>query len=232
MNHDDVVEPNEVSGDALDTPGEHQPASFYPTIIPRDENHPCSAHFEVVSTGDDRGRALRAKATFLHGERVAQLSGMVVRHATLDTIQISPALHVSDPWFCRFLLHSCDPNLDIDVTTMEARAAKDIHPGEYVTIDYAATEDEIANQFACHCGSQRCRGWMMGRREKPNEAGQAFLDARSHEWWRTRRSGGQKQTTAIGNFERLRPSTGSRQCFMTFWIFRGSASTAGGGPRF
>jgi hypothetical protein len=152
-----------------------QSTSIYPGIVPPEEGHPTAAKFEIVSTGDERGRGLRARTAFRRGERVARLSGILVNHPTLETIQISPTLHMHDRWFCRFLLHSCDPNLAIDTATMEARAARDIEPGNYLSIDYAATEDVLGRQFACHCGSPRCRGWMTGRREKPNEEGRAFL---------------------------------------------------------
>ena len=167
---------NDAARDVPESAHERQPTPLYPAVVPRDENHPTSAQFEVVNTGDERGHALRTKVAFRQDERVAQLSGILIRHTTLDTIQISPQLHMSDPWFCRFLLHSCGPNLKIEITAMEARAARDILAGEYLTIDYAATEDVLANQFVCHCGSPHCRGWMTGRREQPNAAGRAFLE--------------------------------------------------------
>jgi hypothetical protein len=155
--------------------GEHPTRGIYPTIVPPEEGHPTSENFEIVSTGDERGRGLRARTRFRGGERVAQLSGVIVRHSTLDTIQISPTLHMHDCWFCRFLLHSCDPNLAIDTGTMEARAVRGIEFGDLLSIDYAATEDVLWRQFACHCGSPRCRGWMTGRREQPNDEGRAWL---------------------------------------------------------
>jgi hypothetical protein len=150
-------------------------ASFYPEVIPPEEGHPTTAEFEVVSSGDERGRGLRAKVAFRRGERVARLSGVVVNRASLDTIQISPTLHMHDRWFCRLLLHSCEPNLVIDTARMEARATRDIQAGDYLSIDYAATEDVLGRQFACQCGTPRCRGWMTGRREEPNEQGRAWL---------------------------------------------------------
>ena len=149
--------------------------SFYPEIIPPEEGHPTTANFEVVNTGEERGKGLRARVAFRRGERVARLSGVVVNCSSLDTIQISPTLHMHDRWFCRLLLHSCEPNVVIDTATMDAWAAKDIQAGDYLSIDYAATEDVLGGQFACHCGSPRCRGWMTGRREAPNEEGRAWL---------------------------------------------------------
>jgi hypothetical protein len=153
----------------------NQSASFYPNFITREEGHPTSAQFVVENSGDERGKGLRTKVAFSKGKLVARLSGIVVSHPTLDTIQISSALFLSDSWFCRFLLHSCDPNLAIDITTVETRAIRDICPNDYLTIDYAATEDFLAFQFPCNCGAQKCRGWIMGKREKPNDQGCRFL---------------------------------------------------------
>lgn len=169
--------------DAATEPSRAEIGRFYPSIIPPEAGHPTTDRFEVAYAGDERGQGLRAKAAFGRGQRVARLSGVLVNHAMLETIQISPTLHLHDAWFCRFLLHSCDPNLAIDTTAMEARAATDIKSGDYLSIDYAATEDFLSSQFACHCGAPNCRGWMTGRREEPNEEGRRFL-AR----WRTAKS--------------------------------------------
>lgn len=149
--------------------------SFYPDIIPAEDGHPTSAKFVVVETGDERGRGLKGKTTFHKGEYVAKLSGVIVNHTTLDTIQITPTLYFADPWFCRFLLHSCDPNLEINVENLHVRALKDISSGEYLTIDYAATDDAVTFQFACNCRVPNCRGWVKGRAEELNEEGRAYL---------------------------------------------------------
>ncbi len=156
--------------------GSEEAVPLYDRLIPREEGHPMSDQFEIVDTGDARGRGLRSKVPFRKGERVARLSGVLTNHTTIDTIQIIPTLHLHDPWFCRFLLHGCNPNLAIDVTVMEAMATRDIRPGDYLTIDYRATEDVIEFQFPCHCGAENCCRWMRGRLEEPNEAGRAFLE--------------------------------------------------------
>jgi len=130
--------------------------SIYPDLIPAEEGHPTSAQFIVVETGDERGRGLKAKVVFKKYECVAKLSGILVDHTTLDTIQITPTLYFSDPWFCRFLLHSCDPSLEINVANLEVRTLKEISPDQYLTIDYATTDDTITFQFACNCGAYNC----------------------------------------------------------------------------
>lgn len=149
--------------------------SFYPGIIRAEEGHPTSAKFMVVETGDKRGRGLRAKAIFRKGEYVAKLSGVIVNHTTLDTIQITPTLFFSDRWFCRFLLHSCDPNLKINVEHLDVTALRNISVGEYLTIDYAKTDDAVTFQFACNCRAPNCRGWVTGRAEEINEEGRSYL---------------------------------------------------------
>ena len=152
--------------------------SFYPDLIPAEQDHPASAQFIVVETGDKRGRGLKAKVAFHKDEYVAKLSGIIVNHTTLNTIQITPTLHFADPWFSRFLLHCCDPNLGINVENLDVLALKDIFPGEYLTIDYAATEDRVASQFACNCGAPNCRGWVTGRAEEINAEGRSYLALR------------------------------------------------------
>jgi hypothetical protein len=151
------------------------PASCYPAIIPPEEGHPTAADFQIVNADDERGRGIRTRRPFRRGERVARLSGVLVNRPSLDTIQISQALHMHDPWFSRFLLHSCEPNLAIDTATMEAWAAKNICAADYLSIDYSVTEDVLGRQFACRCRSPCCRGWVTGRREGPNEEGRAWL---------------------------------------------------------
>ncbi len=93
----------------------------------------------------------------------------------LDTIQVAPGVRMYDTWFCRYLLHSCAPNLVFDPMGLEMRATRDIAPGEDLTLDYAVTEDHLARQFACACGAPECRGWIMGRRESPTEEGRRVL---------------------------------------------------------
>ena len=149
--------------------------SFYPDIIPAVEGHPTSAKFIVVETGDDRGRGLKSKEAFQKDEHVAKLSGVIVNHTTLDTIQITPTLYFSDQWFCRFLLHSCDPNLEINLEYLDVRALRDISPDEYLTIDYATTEDTVTFQFACNCGAPNCRGWIRGRAEEIKNEGRSYI---------------------------------------------------------
>lgn len=156
-------------------PSDEGITSFYPDIIPAEDGHPTSAKFFVKDTEDARGKGLRANVAFHKDECVAKLSGVIVSKTTLDTIQITPTLHFADQWFCRFLLHSCDPNLEINVEHLHVMALRNISSGEYLTIDYSNTDDAVAFQFACRCGAPNCRGWIKGRAEEINEEGRSYL---------------------------------------------------------
>jgi hypothetical protein len=68
-----------------------------------------------------------------------------------------------------FINHSCDPNCDVEVFptnyAIKLTANRDIMPGEPVTIDYDATEEDLIAQggaFDCQCGSSNCRGRVVG----------------------------------------------------------------------
>ena len=84
--------------------GGARPRPFYPTVLPPEDGHPTSAKFEVVAAGRGRGRGLQARVAFRRGRCVAKISGVLVRQSGINTIQVSPKLHLYDRWFCRFLL--------------------------------------------------------------------------------------------------------------------------------
>lgn len=56
--------------------------------------------------------------------------------------------------------HSCEPNAWLNGWDVVARTP--IAPGTEVTIDYATVHDERMPQFACRCGTDRCRGDVRG----------------------------------------------------------------------
>lgn len=148
---------------------------FYPDLAPDDPQHPRREDFAIVAFDDGRGRGLIARRAFAAGERMARIGGFLCGAASLDTIQLAPDLHVADPWFCRFLLHSCDPCAAIETNNATLVARRAVAPGEVVTIDYGASEDRLGRQFECRCGAPACRRWMKGRKEATNEEGRQFL---------------------------------------------------------
>ena len=68
----------------------------------------------------------------------------------------------------RWINHACDPNCESDETDgrVVIKALRPIKAGEELFYDYRLTIDErytpsLKKQYACHCGSPRCRGTML-----------------------------------------------------------------------
>jgi uncharacterized protein len=73
----------------------------------------------------------------------------------------------------RWINHACNPNCKADETDgrvfIEARRA--IRAGEELFYDYGLVIDErmtpkLKKQFACRCGSPKCRGTMLAARKR------------------------------------------------------------------
>jgi SET domain-containing protein len=69
----------------------------------------------------------------------------------------------------RWINHACQPNCEADETDdgrVFIKAIRDIAPGDELFYDYGLVIDErytlkLKKQFACRCGSRRCRGTML-----------------------------------------------------------------------
>jgi hypothetical protein len=86
------------------------------------------------------------------------------------TLQISQGKHLLDPYFTGYLLHSCSPNISVDMESMAVTATQNILTNTFLYMDYAQTEETLYRQFHCSCGSQACRGWITGSLEMPTGA--------------------------------------------------------------
>lgn len=148
---------------------------IYPTELRVDDSLPNSDQFDVTSVNGEVGMGVKVKVRFERGTLVAKFTGQLSNKILQHTLQVSPQTHLHDPYFVGLLSHSCAPNCVLDMQRLEIWALSDLEPGDLITIDYAVTEDVLHRQFACSCGSSGCRKWITGRREKANEAGQAYL---------------------------------------------------------
>lgn len=68
----------------------------------------------------------------------------------------------------RWINHACEPNCEADETDGRVfiKALRNIEPGEELFYDYGLVIDErytpkLKAQYACRCGSPRCRGTML-----------------------------------------------------------------------
>jgi hypothetical protein len=150
-------------------------SDLYPEDFRIDPELPTSDQFTVASIDGKVGMGVIANVTVARGHRVTKFTGQLSAKIMQHSLQVSPEMHLHDPWFVGLLTHSCAPNCVLDMQRLEVWALNDIRPGELLTIDYAMTEDVLHRQFACGCGSSHCRRWITGRREIPNEMGRAYL---------------------------------------------------------
>jgi len=133
------------------------------------------ASLEVCDTDSQYGLGVRTLVDRQAGEIVHHFTGVVGPELKQHSLQVSEGLHISETTVIGFLSHSCDPNCRLDMARSEVEALKDVPAGALLTIDYAATEDVLFRQFACHCGAANCRHWITGRAEEPNAEGRVYL---------------------------------------------------------
>lgn len=143
---------------------------LYPAEFGNDPLYPQSRDFAVVDTHTASGKGVISYRAFRRGEVIARMAGPVVNDIRQHTLQIGAGRHLHDTWFSGFFLHSCEPNVALDMQALTVTALADIAPNSYLYMDYAQTEDVLFRQFPCSCGAASCRGWITGRREMPYTA--------------------------------------------------------------
>ncbi|MBC3373607.1 lysine methyltransferase [Pseudomonas sp. SWRI92] len=137
--------------------------------------YPSARDFDVHRTKDGRGNGIVARKQFTPMTRMCRVSGVLVGRPRLHTLQLLPNVHMYDPYFAGLLLHSCNPNVFLDMSELWLWSLTEIREGDCLTMDYASTEQKLYRQFACRCGSSNCHGWITGYDEPPNEQGMEFL---------------------------------------------------------
>jgi SET domain-containing protein len=143
----------------------------------------------VVRVSAIHGRGVVARVALTAGERVCEYRGEridwpeALRRHPHDPAQPFHTFYFSidddhvidgnvDGDFSRFMNHSCEPNCEAEtsdvrgVTRVFIQAMRDIKAGEELVYNYGLTLDErytptLKKQFACRCGSVKCRGTML-----------------------------------------------------------------------
>lgn len=79
------------------------------------------------------------------------------------SIQIAFDVHAEPlPTFLRYLNHSCDPNLFVDVRAEHVITLRPIGEGEELTFFYPSTEWRMQDPFPCECGASDCLRQIRG----------------------------------------------------------------------
>lgn len=138
---------------------------MYPEHFGNDPMFPKTSDFKVVKKDDAAGFGVMTYKRIKKGDLIANISGEIISDIRQHSLQIEPGKHLYDTYFTGYLLHSCDPNVFLDMKNLKAIALKNIKPYDYLYMDYAQTEDVLYKQFPCSCNSKNCRGWITGKME-------------------------------------------------------------------
>lgn len=138
---------------------------LYPSKYGQNPLFPLATDFEVVFKDESTGKGVICYRAFKQGEVIAHMNGDVISEIRQHTLQISSDKHLYDPYFSGYFLHSCSPNISLDMDKLTVTALQDISPNSYLYMDYAETEDHLFKQFPCSCGSKYCRGWVGGKND-------------------------------------------------------------------
>ena len=119
----------------------------------------------LSEAGTHRLVALRAVPA---GQTVLWIDGALTTVPSRYSVQVGPDTHVApegganvlDGGVWRYLNHSCEPNARVH--GRELVALRDIQAHEDLSFDYNTTEWDMAEPFACHCGSAACLGTVRG----------------------------------------------------------------------
>lgn len=141
---------------------------LYPDQFGKDPLFPKHSDFAVIFKDELAGKGVITYRAFHKGEVIAKMAGHVVHEIRQHTLQLTPETHLFDPYFSGFFLHSCSPNISLNMADLTITALEDIPANSFLYMDYAETEDVLFKQFPCSCGAQNCRGWVTGRKEMLN----------------------------------------------------------------
>ena len=138
---------------------------LYPVEFGDDPLFPQATDFQVVFKDDQVGKGVITYRAFKKGDLMAKMAGEIISDIRQHTLQISENKHLYDTYFSGYFLHACDPNVVLNMQNLTVTAVKDIEPNSFLYMDYSSTEDVLFRQFPCNCGSDNCKGWVLGKKE-------------------------------------------------------------------
>ena len=124
-----------------------------------------SKDFEIKPVENGTGRGVFSKRGYIPGELVMKINGQVIDDAGYDSpycMDLGKG-RVLEPGVPGGIVnHSCDPNcqlLQLGKFQLGLEALVNIQPGRELTYNYGWPAD--AGVQKCHCGSVRCRKYIV-----------------------------------------------------------------------
>lgn len=160
-----------------------------PAATPKPRPAARSRRIQVRKSGV-HGKGVFAVVPIAAGETVIEYTGEIIswqealRRHPHDPAQPNHTFyfHIDDEHVidgavtgnaARWINHACDTNCEADEDggRVFIRALRDIAPGEELFYDYGLVIDErmtakLKKEFACFCGSPRCRGTMLAPKRR------------------------------------------------------------------
>lgn len=149
---------------------------MYPAHYGDNPLFPSSENFQVVQRDGSFGMGVICYRPIKAGDLVAEFAGEIIYEMTQHTLQIEPGVHLLDLYFTGYFLHSCDPNVSVNMKERRVTALRDIAEFDFLQMDYAETEQTLYKQFPCSCGTANCRRWITGSSELANENNPAYFE--------------------------------------------------------
>lgn len=149
---------------------------LYPADYGDNPLFPSKDDFEVIFKDNGVGMGVICYRAFKKGDLVAMMAGEIIQDLRQHSLQINETDHLYDTYFVGYLLHSCNPNVSLDMKNRRVYALRDIAPNDYLYMDYAETEEKLYKQFPCECGSSQCRGWITGYNQQPDHNDPAYIE--------------------------------------------------------
>lgn len=120
--------------------------------------------FEVRLNTFSGQQGLFSTESYNPGDALIQFSIRSTQNApTYLTVQIGEAEHFEfEPDHLKYLNHSCNPNVFLDLTHHTLIAETAIRSGEELRFFYPSTEWEMDQPFDCNCGAEHCIGSVSG----------------------------------------------------------------------
>jgi hypothetical protein len=116
----------------------------------------------------DGRTAVFTRETIPAGAVVSRMRGKRLDRPSRYTFQIGESRHLGKSGLpYDEMLHACRANTWVDLADEEGpvlRAAREIPAGGELTVNYCATEEELAVPFDCACGAPGCYGRVRGYR--------------------------------------------------------------------
>lgn len=129
---------------------------------------------------EDGRRVVVARVAIPAGAVVSRMRGELLESPTRWSLQVDHGFHLGKSgWIYDEMCHACEATCYVDLSQRgdpKIRALRDLAPGDEATLDYCATEEELAEPFTCGCGAASCYGVVQGFRHLSVEQREAIVE--------------------------------------------------------